>query len=270
VYEARRLVPNEASPRSGRCLAGVALVLTGRDRIQAGKVKLLTSCPACPQGLAKCADDTGPATDYILVERIGRILGEGWSEDSLQQVKNDGIERVPLNPRAIARGTVLGEACRGQRQLLRGEALRLHPVQQEKPRVVEHQALMRRARPPIPADPAIARRLPSRRPEADGPQHAAVVADEVEAALGLGRVPVRYGFEVPIDRRRITSACSMACWAASYMADARKSVMVRPSISAARLSMAYSGPSVRGLSVLHTRPVARVRLGSGSRRAERL
>jgi Fe-S oxidoreductase len=70
--------------------------LTGRDRIQAGEVKLLTSCPACQQGLAKYADDTGLGTDYIVVELARRMLGEGWQDAFLNQVKDGGIERVLL------------------------------------------------------------------------------------------------------------------------------------------------------------------------------
>jgi Fe-S oxidoreductase len=69
--------------------------LTGADRAD-GDVKLLTSCPACQQGLAKYADDTGLKTDYIVVELAKRLLGDGWQERFLQKAHDGGIERVLL------------------------------------------------------------------------------------------------------------------------------------------------------------------------------
>ena len=69
--------------------------LTGGDRAN-GDVKLLTSCPACQQGLAKFADDTGLKTDYIVVELAKRLLGDGWQERFLQKARDGGIERVLL------------------------------------------------------------------------------------------------------------------------------------------------------------------------------
>ncbi len=69
--------------------------LTGKDRA-AGEVKLLTSCPACQQGLAKYADDTGLKTDYIVVELAQRMFGEGWQRSFIQAAKDGGIERVLL------------------------------------------------------------------------------------------------------------------------------------------------------------------------------
>jgi FAD/FMN-containing dehydrogenase/Fe-S oxidoreductase len=69
--------------------------LTGSDRAH-GETKLLTSCPACQQGLAKYADATGLATDYIIVELARRLLGEGWQQRFLDKVRTGGIERVLL------------------------------------------------------------------------------------------------------------------------------------------------------------------------------
>jgi len=69
--------------------------LTGSDRAH-GEAKLLTSCPACQQGLAKYADATGLATDYIVVELARRLLGEGWQQRFLDKVRTGGIERVLL------------------------------------------------------------------------------------------------------------------------------------------------------------------------------
>ena len=70
--------------------------LTGKTRAENGEVKLLTACPACQQGLAKYADETGLMTDYIVVELAKHRLGEGWQQRFLEQVKAGGIERVLL------------------------------------------------------------------------------------------------------------------------------------------------------------------------------
>lgn len=70
--------------------------LTGKTRAENGEVKLLTACPACQQGLAKYADETGLMTDYIVVELARHRLGEGWQQRFLEQVKAGGIERVLL------------------------------------------------------------------------------------------------------------------------------------------------------------------------------
>jgi Fe-S oxidoreductase len=89
-------IANQVRFRKQEELTADIRALTGRDRIQAGEVKLLTSCPACQQGLAKYTDDTGLATDYIVVELARRMLGEGWQDAFLKQVKDGGIERVLL------------------------------------------------------------------------------------------------------------------------------------------------------------------------------
>jgi len=70
--------------------------LTGQTRAARGAVKLLTSCPACQQGLAKYADSTGLATDYIVVELASRRLGSGWQQRFIERVRRGGIERVLL------------------------------------------------------------------------------------------------------------------------------------------------------------------------------
>ncbi len=69
--------------------------LTGRDRAH-GDVKLITTCPACLQGLAKYADGTGLSTEYIIIELVRQLLGEGWDKQFLDRVLDGGIERVLL------------------------------------------------------------------------------------------------------------------------------------------------------------------------------
>jgi Fe-S oxidoreductase len=69
--------------------------LTGRDRAS-DDIKLLTCCPACQQGLAKFADETGLKTDYIVVELAERMLGSGWQNRFIDRAREGGIERVLL------------------------------------------------------------------------------------------------------------------------------------------------------------------------------
>jgi len=61
-----------------------------------GEVKILTSCPACQQGLGRYADDAGTSTDYIVVEMAKHLLGTTWLEDYVSNANNGGIERVLL------------------------------------------------------------------------------------------------------------------------------------------------------------------------------
>ncbi|MEN8175399.1 MAG: FAD-binding and (Fe-S)-binding domain-containing protein, partial [Pseudomonadota bacterium] len=70
--------------------------LTGGESARQGQVKLLTSCPACQQGLAKYRDATGLKTDYIVVEMARHLLGDGWQQRFIDAVRRDGIERVLL------------------------------------------------------------------------------------------------------------------------------------------------------------------------------
>ena len=72
----------------------------GSDALRAdgftGEVKILTSCPACQQGLSRYADDAGTTTDYIVVEMAKHLLGSSWLEDYVAHANNGGIERVLL------------------------------------------------------------------------------------------------------------------------------------------------------------------------------
>jgi Fe-S oxidoreductase len=60
------------------------------------RVKVLTSCPSCLQGLARFEDDTGAQADYIVVEMARRLLGEDWLPRFVQKANTGGIERVLL------------------------------------------------------------------------------------------------------------------------------------------------------------------------------
>ena len=70
--------------------------LSGHKNVRNGNVKMLTSCPACQQGLARYADDTGMETDYIVVELANNLLGENWQQGFINKVKAGGIEQVLL------------------------------------------------------------------------------------------------------------------------------------------------------------------------------
>jgi Fe-S oxidoreductase len=60
------------------------------------KVKILTSCPSCLQGLARYGEDTGIEADYIVVEMAKHILGDNWMQEYVERVNRGGIEKVLL------------------------------------------------------------------------------------------------------------------------------------------------------------------------------
>ena len=70
--------------------------LTGSEHINDGSVKLLTSCPACQQGLSRYTEDTGLETRYIVTELADRQLGEGWQKRFVERMRDGGIERILL------------------------------------------------------------------------------------------------------------------------------------------------------------------------------
>jgi len=70
--------------------------LTGQPVVEDGKVKLLTSCPACQQGLSRYQPETGLSTDYIVVELAKQVLGDNWQTAFIERVKKGGIEQVLL------------------------------------------------------------------------------------------------------------------------------------------------------------------------------
>ena len=60
-------------------------------------IKILTSCPACLQGLSRFGDDLKNGlleADYIVVEMANQILGDQWMPDYVKLANNGGIERV--------------------------------------------------------------------------------------------------------------------------------------------------------------------------------
>ncbi len=60
-------------------------------------IKMLTSCPACLQGLSRYGEDFKGGlleADYIVVEMANQILGEQWMPEYVKRANNGGIERV--------------------------------------------------------------------------------------------------------------------------------------------------------------------------------
>ncbi len=70
--------------------------LTGEPTAQKGKVKMLTSCPACLQGLSRYEADTGVEADYIVIELAKHLLGDGWQEKFIAHARDRGVEKVLL------------------------------------------------------------------------------------------------------------------------------------------------------------------------------
>ncbi len=60
-------------------------------------IKILTSCPACLQGLSRFGEDLQNGllqADYIVVEMANQILGDQWLSDYVAKANHGGIERV--------------------------------------------------------------------------------------------------------------------------------------------------------------------------------
>jgi Fe-S oxidoreductase len=72
-------------------------VRLGADQLRAAgaeRVKILTSCPSCLQGLNRYNEDANLDADYIVVEIARHVLGENWMADYVARANNGGIERV--------------------------------------------------------------------------------------------------------------------------------------------------------------------------------
>ncbi len=72
--------------------------LIGKEQVGLrDKVKILTSCPSCQQGLMRYEESTGLGVDYVVVELARRLHGEKWQQKFLKKIKaDDGIEQVLL------------------------------------------------------------------------------------------------------------------------------------------------------------------------------
>jgi len=73
----------------------VKTAVTSADK-PAEKIKVLTSCPSCLQGLNRYEDVTGMEADYIVVEMAQHLLGAQWLPEYVAKANQGGIERVLL------------------------------------------------------------------------------------------------------------------------------------------------------------------------------
>ena len=71
-------------------------VINGDEYNRDDDIKLLTSCPACQQGLARYTDDTGLKADYIVIEMADRLYGKDWEKQFIRKATDGGIEKVLL------------------------------------------------------------------------------------------------------------------------------------------------------------------------------
>ncbi|GAB6039823.1 DUF3683 domain-containing protein [Endothiovibrio diazotrophicus] len=60
------------------------------------EVKLLTTCPACLQGLSRYREESGLTPDYVVIELAKRLMGEEWQSAFIDRVKAGGIEQILL------------------------------------------------------------------------------------------------------------------------------------------------------------------------------
>ncbi|MEI6415476.1 MAG: DUF3400 domain-containing protein, partial [Pseudomonadota bacterium] len=70
--------------------------LTGQDHAAGEAVKLITSCPACLQGLSRYYEEIGVTTDYLVTELARERLGQDWQQAFVAKLRKGGIERVLL------------------------------------------------------------------------------------------------------------------------------------------------------------------------------
>ena len=74
-----------------------SVVKTKHELVQGGftgRIKVLTTCPGCLQGMSRYNDATGTSAEFLTVELARQRLGENWLEDFKQAVAEGGIERV--------------------------------------------------------------------------------------------------------------------------------------------------------------------------------
>lgn len=93
---ARPDIANQLRFRKLEELNGGIKAVTGKDRVTDGSLKLLTSCPACQQGLSRYGDDTGLEVSYIVEELAKGRLGDSWQKGFIDALSKGGIEQVLL------------------------------------------------------------------------------------------------------------------------------------------------------------------------------
>ena len=61
-----------------------------------GKIKILTTCPGCYQGMSRYSDATKTQADYLIVEMMKSKYGQGWFDMVVSKLKDGAIEKVLL------------------------------------------------------------------------------------------------------------------------------------------------------------------------------
>ncbi len=70
-----------------------------------GDVKILTSCPACLQGLSRYDDDADTRADYIVVEMAKHLLGDNWMAKVCRQGQQRRTSSAFCSKRSIPAAT---------------------------------------------------------------------------------------------------------------------------------------------------------------------
>lgn len=89
-------IANQLRYRKQEELSAGIKELSGDGQMIDGGIKMLTSCPACQQGLNRYSDDTGLEVSYI-VEELARVqLGDSWRSEFIETLSKGGVEKVLL------------------------------------------------------------------------------------------------------------------------------------------------------------------------------
>ncbi|WP_198262622.1 DUF3683 domain-containing protein [sulfur-oxidizing endosymbiont of Gigantopelta aegis] len=67
-----------------------------KELVKKAPVKLVTTCPACQQGLNRYRGETEMTAEYIVVELCQKTLGDEWQKQFIDDATHGGIERVLL------------------------------------------------------------------------------------------------------------------------------------------------------------------------------
>jgi Fe-S oxidoreductase len=89
-------IANQLRFRKLEELSDGVMRLSGRELVTDDSVRLLTSCPACQQGLNRYFDDTGLKVSYIVEELARGRLGDSWERDFVTSLSKGGVEQVLL------------------------------------------------------------------------------------------------------------------------------------------------------------------------------
>lgn len=61
-----------------------------------GKIKVLTTCPGCLQGMSRYSAATKTSAEFLIIELLRTKYGDGWFHESLNLLRDNAIEKVLL------------------------------------------------------------------------------------------------------------------------------------------------------------------------------